>query len=146
MPNYRYDDICDLCPPGRRRTYPEPDRVQHWQKHHPELLALMVGMLRDQKEGFGWRPTLPTVNDDQAAGVCPQCGPAKPGDFRRSSVDPPQQGDSAQPVYAAYCVHCGEIIRLECWLHSGGSCTHSAWVTVGRHPSTIRPIGWERHA
>lgn len=56
MPPYRYDDICDLCPPGKRKNYSEPDRVQHWRKHHPERFTLMLAMLRDQKEGFGWRP------------------------------------------------------------------------------------------
>ena len=53
MPPYRYDDICDLCPPGKRKNYSEPDRVQHWRKHHPERFTLMLAMLRDQKEGSG---------------------------------------------------------------------------------------------
>jgi len=37
MPPHRYDDICDLCPPGAEGL-PEPERVQHWRKHHPEPL------------------------------------------------------------------------------------------------------------
>jgi hypothetical protein len=35
-PPYRYNDVCNLCAPGRRKTYSEPDLVQHWRKHHPE--------------------------------------------------------------------------------------------------------------
>ncbi len=146
MPPYRYDDICDLCAPGRRRQYPEPERAQHWRKHHPERLTLMLAMLRDQKEGFGWRPMLPTVNDYQCEGICPHCGPASLEDGRLADVYPHAQQDSAQPIDVVYCVHCGDIIRLDCAWHSRPSCSHCDWVTMGRPPSTTRPIGWSRRS
>ena len=144
MAPYRYDDICDLCPPGKRKNYSEPDRVQHWRKHHPERFTLMLAMLRDQKEGFGWRPMLPTINDYQCEGLCPECGPAGPGDGRSAVVYPHLQKDSGESIEVVYCARCGDIIRLDCGWHGRPACGRCDWVTNGRQLSTIRPIGWGR--
>jgi hypothetical protein len=55
LPGYRSDDICEVCPPGRRPTFAGADRVNHWRREHPQQLAWQLAKLRDGRDGFGWR-------------------------------------------------------------------------------------------